>query len=220
MTTIKFNGPEGRWFENEYEFNPSCYGQAADLCLQMGEGWDWEEVNPKSVSQLLDQFIAENGGNARDALNVALARLENATALLLVAQQESEDVLVNFLDADKEPEPEIQWEKLEGWVQYVAMDASGQWWKYEVEPDRDDRDCDWWSVEGRKRLIQLNAIPFTAPDWRTSLHKRPNPTSNDKFAVALRQILDIRFAEYPDGDQSATYKIITRMQRIARNALQ
>ena len=28
-----------------------------------------------NVSEQLDQFIAENGGNARDALNVALARL-------------------------------------------------------------------------------------------------------------------------------------------------
>ena len=89
-----------------------------------------------STSQILDQFIAENGGNARDALNVALARLENATALI-AAQQQSEEMPVN-----------------------------------------------------------------------------------EKLAGALRQILDIRFAEYPDGDQSAPYKIITRMQRIARNALQ
>jgi len=29
-----------------------------------------------SVAQQIDQFIAENGGNTRDALNVALTRLE------------------------------------------------------------------------------------------------------------------------------------------------
>ena len=29
-----------------------------------------------SVSEQIDQFIAENGGNTRDALNVALTRLE------------------------------------------------------------------------------------------------------------------------------------------------
>lgn len=29
-----------------------------------------------SVSEQIDQFIAENGGNTRDALNVALARIE------------------------------------------------------------------------------------------------------------------------------------------------
>lgn len=85
-----------------------------------------------STSQILDQFIADNGGNARDALNVALARLENATALLLAAQQQSEEMPVN-----------------------------------------------------------------------------------DKLAGALRQILDIRFAEYPDGDEGAPFKIITRMQRIS-----
>lgn len=36
------------------------------------EGWiDYGEINEKS-----SQFIAENGGNTRDALNVALTRLE------------------------------------------------------------------------------------------------------------------------------------------------
>lgn len=79
-----------------------------------------------STSQIIDQFIAENGGNTRDALNVALARLENATAIMPV---------------------------------------------------------------------------------------------NDKLTEALRQIIDIRFAEYPDGDESAPYKIIIRMQRIANKAL-
>jgi len=29
-----------------------------------------------SVSEQIDQFIAENGGNTRDAINVALTRLE------------------------------------------------------------------------------------------------------------------------------------------------
>lgn len=29
-----------------------------------------------TVSEQIDQFIAENGGNTRDALNVALTRLE------------------------------------------------------------------------------------------------------------------------------------------------
>jgi Zn ribbon nucleic-acid-binding protein len=35
-----------------------------------------------SVSKLIDQFIAENGGNERDALNVALTRLELMTNIL------------------------------------------------------------------------------------------------------------------------------------------
>lgn len=45
------------------------------------------------------------------------------------------------------------------------------------------------------------------------------PTINETFVDALRKILEIRFAEYPDGDESAPFKIITRMQRIAKNAL-
>ncbi len=45
------------------------------------------------------------------------------------------------------------------------------------------------------------------------------PTTNESLVDALRKILEIRFAEYPDGDESAPFKIITRMQRIARNAL-
>lgn len=87
----------------------------------------------KVISDEIAQFIAENGGNYRDALNVALARLESATALLHQATEEQ--------------------------------------------------------------------------------------PVNEKLVDALRKILDIRFAEYPDGDESAPYKIIARMQRIAHNAL-
>lgn len=36
-----------------------------------------------SITEKIDQFIAENGGNTRDALNVALARLEAAEAKIL-----------------------------------------------------------------------------------------------------------------------------------------
>ena len=35
-----------------------------------------------NVSQQIDQFIEQNGGNARDALNVALARLDAARSIL------------------------------------------------------------------------------------------------------------------------------------------
>ena len=115
----------------------------------------------------------------------------------------------------KEPEPEIPWEKLEGWVQWVAMDRRGAWYEYQVQPKRLST-C-WGPVCGLCKASLL--IQFTAVDWSTSLHKRPDPAVNDKLAGALRQILDIRFAEYPDGDESAPYKIITRMHRIAQNAL-
>jgi hypothetical protein len=49
-----------------------------------------------SVSEQIDQFIAENGGNTRDALNVALTRLEvleakYAELLALILQAVEED---------------------------------------------------------------------------------------------------------------------------------
>ena len=40
-----------------------------------------------TVSEQIDQFIAENGGNTRDALNVALARLEAALNKVLVLEE-------------------------------------------------------------------------------------------------------------------------------------
>jgi hypothetical protein len=40
-----------------------------------------------SVSEQIDQFIAENGGNTRDALNVALTRLETALNKVLILEE-------------------------------------------------------------------------------------------------------------------------------------
>lgn len=40
-----------------------------------------------TVSEQIDQFIAENGGNTRDALNVALTRLEAALNKVLVLEE-------------------------------------------------------------------------------------------------------------------------------------
>ena len=47
-----------------------------------------------SVSEKLNKFIAENGGNARDALNVALARLELSDARLESIESEIENVYI------------------------------------------------------------------------------------------------------------------------------
>lgn len=44
-------------------------------CALRGEGL---KITTMTVSEQLEKFIAENGGNERDALNVALARLELA----------------------------------------------------------------------------------------------------------------------------------------------
>lgn len=43
-----------------------------------------------SVSEQIDQFIAENGGNTRDALNVALARLDLAQREIQSLKDEKE----------------------------------------------------------------------------------------------------------------------------------
>lgn len=54
-----------------------------------------------TVSEQIDQFIAENGGNTRDALNVALARLEAALNKVLVLeerlkQEQETDVVIEI----------------------------------------------------------------------------------------------------------------------------
>jgi hypothetical protein len=40
-----------------------------------------------SVSETIDQFISQNGGNTRDALNVALTRLEAALNKVLILEE-------------------------------------------------------------------------------------------------------------------------------------
>lgn len=40
-----------------------------------------------TISEQIDQFITENGGNTRDALNVALARLELALNQVLTLEE-------------------------------------------------------------------------------------------------------------------------------------
>jgi len=53
-----------------------------------------------SVPEQIDQFIAENGGNTRDALNMALTRLEAALNKVLVLEerlkQEETDVVIEI----------------------------------------------------------------------------------------------------------------------------
>lgn len=56
-----------------------------------------------TVSEQIDQFIAENGGNTRDALNVALTRLELALNKVLDLEerfnQEQEENKENLPDS-------------------------------------------------------------------------------------------------------------------------
>ena len=54
-----------------------------------------------TVSETIAQFIAENGGNTRDALNVALARLEAALNKVLILEE-------RFNQERKEPKEDLR----------------------------------------------------------------------------------------------------------------
>ena len=47
-----------------------------------------------TVSETIDQFIAENGGNTRDALNVALTRLEQMEMTLAAVRANAQMEIV------------------------------------------------------------------------------------------------------------------------------
>ena len=102
----------------------------------------------------------------------------NSTAYFVtVCEYDIEQLLIDyFLKTDKESEPEILWDELEDWVEWVAMDADGVWWRFQFEPEQDNDEGVWWTQKGR-RSNRSNIIPFKAPDWRTSLRQRPKKTT-------------------------------------------
>ena len=54
---------------------------------------------------------------------------------------------------------------LPGWVRWIAQDADGTWWGYEVQPLQ--HDCGWYENEvGRSRRILRAAV---GGDWRATL---------------------------------------------------
>jgi len=73
-----------------------------------------------------------------------------------------------------EPEPEIPWDALPDWAQWVAMDNDGEWWEYEEEPRQLQT---VWENLVHTCAKKTSLIPFTAPDWRTSLRQRPAKTT-------------------------------------------
>ena len=82
-----------------YEIN--CHEIATEIATAITS--HLEVVESKSISEQIDQFIAENGGNTMDALNVALARLEAALNKVLVLEemlkQEQEENQENLPDS-------------------------------------------------------------------------------------------------------------------------
>ncbi len=83
-----------------------------------------------------------------------------------------------ILSTVQEPELKIPWDDFPNWVQWVAMDFDNDWFQYENKPVIKD-ECQWWfeSKKGTNRPVKTKRIPFTAPDWRTSLRQRPAKTT-------------------------------------------
>lgn len=73
-----------------------------------------------------------------------------------------------------EPEPEIPWDELHEWVQWVAMDKNGDWYGYDNEPQKGNRQ---WVILIPGEFTYIAIAEVTARDWRTSLRQRPKHTS-------------------------------------------
>lgn len=59
----------------------------------------------------------------------------------------------------------MEFDALPGWVTWVAQDADGTWWGYEVEPNKQDKG---WYENEVGRIVRLGR---TAPpdDWEKML---------------------------------------------------
>ncbi len=57
---------------------------------------------------------------------------------------------------------------LPGWVNWLAQDADGQWWGYEVEPHQHHQG---WYENELGRHIKTNKTAANQ-DWKNSLQKR------------------------------------------------
>lgn len=51
------------------------------------------------------------------------------------------------------------------WVAWIAQDADGAWWGFEVEPLQ--HDCGWYENEVGRCLRLVNGPPN--PDWQATL---------------------------------------------------
>lgn len=58
---------------------------------------------------------------------------------------------------------------LPDWVRWIAQDANGYWWGYEVQPQEFSRG--WYENELGRRVC-LKKCPENR-DWHTTLTKRP-----------------------------------------------
>lgn len=98
------------------------------------------------LEDIMDRQLGERPGS------------EHAEALASVAAD-----LRNLL-AGKSPACPIDWSRAPDWAQWLAMDAEGEWYWYELEPQRGGRE--WVCNSGR-------ADPTFPLSWRETLHQRP-----------------------------------------------
>jgi hypothetical protein len=61
----------------------------------------------------------------------------------------------------------LQVDELPDWVHWIAQDADGQWWGYEVEPL--EYHAGWYENELGKRIQLVKAKPNS--QWQKSLYQ-------------------------------------------------
>jgi hypothetical protein len=59
----------------------------------------------------------------------------------------------------------VRFENLPAWINWLAQDADGTWWGFEVEPNLSH--CGWYENELGRYLKIRQAAPN--PDWQASL---------------------------------------------------
>ncbi len=119
------------------------------------------------------RYQSPKGREFEQGENYAFARIDDFLAEA-IEQAGGEAAKPKYSDPliwpKEKPEPEIPWDALPDWVQWVAMDEDGQWWQYQEEP-RQAKTV--WGESICTRASKAHFIRFTAPDWRTSLRQRP-----------------------------------------------
>ena len=70
--------------------------------------------------------------------------------------------------------PRIDWTKEESWVNAIAMDFSGKWYRYDTLPGLNEIDAIWVSMGNWYEQIHPDCVPDYNGDYRDSLIIRPN----------------------------------------------
>jgi len=100
---------------------------------------------------------------------------------------------------------EIDWSKIPPEYKWAAMDKSGQWYAYTIEPNIGD--TTWFPISVGLWIIFENP----APDWTTSLQKRPEEKMSE-IELKVGQIWEddegIRREIVAVYDSVVAYKVI------------